>query len=243
MRSDLIVLGRTRTPGRPSAGSTGEQSTSPPRTDVRIVTELPAAMKARAAGIYYGEFRQKYDGLLLIPRSREQALRILTESMDWSMGIYALDGRGELVGLAGLGCRGRGFVKYRWKLLLREFGLPGSVRRKVIKFFEAPALRTDQVRVEGVVVSKEAQGKGIGTALMDAVTGWAEERGYASVRLEVINTNPRARRLYQRLGFVDTKRSYYGMLSRPAGFTWTWHMEKILAQKAGVITQREGVKR
>ncbi len=201
-----------------------------------IVTQLPADLKARAAEIYYGEFRLKYDGLLMIPRSREQALRILTESMDCSMGIYALDDAGQLLGLAGLGCRGRGFVKYSWKLLVREFGFPGAVRRKVIKFCEAPGLRGDQVRVEGVVVTKEAQGKGIGTALMDAVDAWAQQRGYASVRLEVINTNPRARSLYQRLGYVDTKRSYYGPLSRPAGFTWTWHMEKTLAPKAGAIT-------
>ena len=230
MRSDLIDVRCTCTPV-----DADHDPLARPEADVRIVTELPAGQRARAAEIYYREFRQKYDGLLLIPRSDEQALRILTASMDCSMGVYAFDDRGELLGLVGLGCRGRGFISYSWRLLVREFGLPGAIRRKVIKFFEAPGLRDDQVRVEGVVVAKEAQGRGIGTALMNAVSEWARRHDYTSVRLEVINTNPRARSLYQRLGFVDTKRAYYGPLSRPAGFTWTWHMEKTLATDAGDI--------
>ena len=88
---------------------------------VRILAGLPRAVTKHAvAALYYDVFRQKYDGLLLIPRSREQALRVLTASIDSSMGIYALDERGDLVGLVGLGCSDRGFVKYAWRMLLRE---------------------------------------------------------------------------------------------------------------------------
>ena len=196
--------------------------------DVKITTKLPREMITQAAEVYYSEFKQKYDGLLLIPRTREQALHILKESMDLSMGIYALDGRGNLVGLAGLGCKGRGFIKYKWKLLLQEFGMLGAILRKLIKFFEAPALKKGQLRIEGLVVSKDAQGKGIGTTLMHAVFDRARQQGYKSVHLEVINTNPGARRLYQRLGFKDKGRVYFGLLTRQAGFTSIWRMEKIL---------------
>ncbi|TVR62310.1 MAG: GNAT family N-acetyltransferase [Spirochaetaceae bacterium] len=196
---------------------------------VRILTSLPRTVsKHKVAALYYDVFRQKYDGLLMIPRSREQALRVLTASIDCSMGIYAVDERGDLVGLVGLGCSDRGFVKYTWKLLLREFGLCGAIRRKVIKFFESPRLLRDELRIEGIVVANAAQGKGVGTTLMDAVTEWAAQRGYGSVRLEVINSNPRARSLYQRLGFHDTGRSYYGPLTRRAGFTSIWRMRKEL---------------
>ena len=196
--------------------------------DIKITTKLPREMITQAAEVYYSEFKQKYDGLLLMPHNREQALRILKESMDLSMGIYALDGRGKLVGLAGLGCKGRGFINYSWKLMLREFGLPGAILRKLIKFFEAPGLKKGQLRIEGVVVSKDAQGQGIGTALMHAVFERARHQGYTSMHLEVINTNPGARRLYQRLGFEDAGRVYFGLLTRRAGFTFIWRMGKKL---------------
>ncbi len=196
--------------------------------DVNITTKLPREMITQAAEVYYSSFKQKYDGLLMIPRTREQALHILRESMNCSMGIYALDDGGNLVGLAGLGCKGRGFVKYKWRLLLQEFGLLGAILRKLIKFFEAPALRKGQLRIEGVVISEDAQGQGIGTALLHAVFEWARRQGYKTVCLEVINTNPDARRLYHRLGFKDKGRVYFGLLTRQAGFTFIWRMEKKL---------------
>lgn len=202
------------------------------KTDVNITPELPREMIHQAAEVYYNGFKQKYDGLLMLPRTREQALHILRESIDHSMGIYALDDRGHLVGLVGLGCKGRGFVKYKWSLLLQEFGLLGAILRKLIKFFEAPLLRRDQLRIEGVVISEDAQGQGIGTALMDAVSERARRLGYKTVCLEVINTNPHARRLYHRLGFKDKGRVYFGLLTRQAGFSFIWRMEKYVASQA-----------
>lgn len=196
------------------------------KNDLHITDKLPREMIPQAATIYYTEFRQKYDGLLMIPRSEEQALRILSQSMDTSMGIYALNGQGELLGLVGLGSKDRGFVKYRWKLLLKEFGFLGAILRKLIKIFEAPSMKEDQLRIEGIVVSEKAQGQGIGTALMQAVFEQARNKGYKSIQLEVINTNPDARRLYHRLGFKDTGRSFFGPLTRKAGFTSIWRMKK-----------------
>ena len=196
--------------------------------EIIITTKLPWELTTQATEIYYGEFKQKYDGLLLIPRSREQALRILQESIDFSMGIYALDHRGNLLGLAGLGCKGRGFITYKWKLLLQEFGLAGAILRKLIKYFEAPRLKKNQLRIEGITVSTDSQGQGVGTALLHAIFDRARRQGYESVQLEVINTNPNARRLYHRLGFKDTGRVFFGFLSRRAGFTSIWKMKKEL---------------
>ncbi len=195
---------------------------------VKITNKLPGEMIAQAAEVYYGEFRQKYNGLLLIPRSEEQALRILRQSMDLSKGFFALDNQGNLLGLVGLGYRDGGFVKYKWDLLLKEFGFFGAVMRKVIKFFEAPGLKKDHMRIEGIVVTERAQGKGIGTALLNEVFEQAKQEGFKSIHLEVINTNPRARSLYHRLGFKDTGRVFYGPLTLKAGFTWIWRMEKSL---------------
>jgi ribosomal protein S18 acetylase RimI-like enzyme len=53
-----------------------------------------------------------------------------------------------------------------------------------------------------LVVAADAEGKGTGRALVEAVTRWADERGLAQVTLETGAANQRARAFYERLGFV-----------------------------------------
>jgi GNAT superfamily N-acetyltransferase len=52
-------------------------------------------------------------------------------------------------------------------------------------------------------VAPAHQGKGIGTALVHAAEDAARARGYDRVVLGVGSDNPSAKRLYERLGYVD----------------------------------------
>ena len=56
----------------------------------------------------------------------------------------------------------------------------------------------------GVWVAPEARGRGVGAALLRAVTDWARERGYARIRLDVGDHNGQASRLYESFGFDPT---------------------------------------
>lgn len=49
------------------------------------------------------------------------------------------------------------------------------------------------------------RGRGIGEALVRTVQAWAAEEGWKIVRLRVHDHNLPARRLYERLGFVDVE--------------------------------------
>ena len=62
------------------------------------------------------------------------------------------------------------------------------------------------------------RGRGIGTQLFERLRAYASEHGYASIRLDVIDTNPGARRLYERLGFEATKTERFGYLRWLLGF-------------------------
>jgi ribosomal protein S18 acetylase RimI-like enzyme len=55
--------------------------------------------------------------------------------------------------------------------------------------------------VEVLAVEANAQGRGVGPALMDAIEQWAKGRGHAWVTLNVFHGNTRARALYDRLGY------------------------------------------
>lgn len=56
----------------------------------------------------------------------------------------------------------------------------------------------------GMFVDPGVRGRGVGSALVEAVAGWARAQGAARMFLEVTITNGPAIRLYQRCGFRPT---------------------------------------
>lgn len=58
-----------------------------------------------------------------------------------------------------------------------------------------------RVYISEFAVAREAEGRGVGRALIAAVEDWARERGAWAVTLEVFAGNSRARVLYERIGF------------------------------------------
>jgi len=52
-----------------------------------------------------------------------------------------------------------------------------------------------------LAVSKEAEGKGVGSALLEKSVEWAKERNSDRLTLSALVTNARARALYERKGF------------------------------------------
>ncbi len=52
-----------------------------------------------------------------------------------------------------------------------------------------------------LAVTAEAEGKGVGSALLDRSEAWARERGSDRLTLSALVTNSRARGLYERRGF------------------------------------------
>lgn len=61
--------------------------------------------------------------------------------------------------------------------------------------------------VSDLVVAAEAEGRGVGRALMDAAEGWSRALGHRLLALNVFDENRRARSLYERLGYrPDTTR-------------------------------------
>ena len=73
--------------------------------------------------------------------------------------------------------------------------------------------------MDGLFVAPEARGLGVGTALLDAVVDEAKRRGYTQVRLDVVDTNPRAKALYKHVGFKELKTVKIGLLKHIFGFS------------------------
>ena len=56
--------------------------------------------------------------------------------------------------------------------------------------------------VSVIAVAREAEGRGVGRALMAWADGWAASLGYAHLTLHVFPANTRARALYEREGYA-----------------------------------------
>jgi GNAT superfamily N-acetyltransferase len=71
----------------------------------------------------------------------------------------------------------------------------------------------DLACIEGLVVGEGHRGAGIGQALVEAGEAWAREHGATEIMVRTRSTRERAHRFYQRIGYVETKRSH--VFARP----------------------------
>ena len=197
-----------------------------PPDNVELRSGMPEEFRRQVAEIVYGAFRQKLAPLIGSP---EQGIAILEAAIDPAFAIVAFC-RGEPVGVAGLQYSGRNFINPQRSEFTRQFGwVPGMLRFVMFKLF---ALAYDQkdMYIDILAVAPAMQGKGIGTRLLEAIFQTAREKGFKSVSLEVVDTNPDARRLYERAGFVVEHTYPYPYLRGIAGFSASIKMVKVLSE-------------
>jgi ribosomal protein S18 acetylase RimI-like enzyme len=71
------------------------------------------------------------------------------------------------------------------------------------------------VWLEAAAVPRPLQRQGIGTSLVHAAEALAAERGYRALELGVEDSNPGARRLYERLGYRSVARNDFQYVGAP----------------------------
>jgi len=93
----------------------------------------------------------------------------------------------------------------RWYVVAQDGDGP------VLGYAGLAATGGDDADVQTVAVAPEAQGRGLGGALVDALVARARTRGATAVLLEVRADNERAQRLYAARGFtrIGVRRRYY----------------------------------
>ncbi|WP_228974555.1 GNAT family N-acetyltransferase [Streptomyces sp. DH12] len=174
---------------------------------VTVLRGVPAGAERRAADLYWEAFGRKLGPALGPPG---KAVGFIAAHLNADRAVSALlDGR--LVGLAGYQLDGRPLTGGSASDVLRAYGrLRGLHRLALLALFERrPA--PGQLVMDGIAVDAAARGRGIGGLLLEEVAAVAAESGCQEVRLDVIDTNPRARALYERRGFraVRTERTPY----------------------------------
>ena len=185
--------------------------------------------REQVAEIYDIAFGSKFG--LAIPDETKRR-RVFAESFMPEFGLVARLG-GELVGVAGVHTT-RGSLTGGGTLsgLTEQLGWIGTARAAAVLAMYERAPIPGQLVMDGISVSPTARGRGVGSALLAAVLDYAREHDYESVRLDVIDTNPRARALYERVGFVEGATEEFEFLRGVLGFGATTTMEFPLRQPA-----------
>ncbi|MGB0411502.1 MAG: GNAT family N-acetyltransferase [Pikeienuella sp.] len=177
---------------------------------------LPEDLRTVAAELYLEAFGQKLGPIL---GRDDRAAAFLAHILRPSHAIVALGDDGQLLGLAGFHDAETGLVGGSFADLSAVYGFVGAAwRAMALSIFERTP-KPGEFLMDGIAVAAEARGAGVGTALLAAVLDAARADGASYVRLDVIDSNPRARALYERTGFKALKEERTGFLTRPFGFT------------------------
>ena len=180
-----------------------------------ISAGLPPGQTEAAARLYWQAFGGKLHRVL---GPDDRALAFITQVIDPGHAISATDAAGTLIGIAGFKTYHGAFVAGGLTDLTRSYGLPGALWRSATLSLLARDTENRRLLTDGLAVAEAARGRGVGTALIDALSQEARRRGYPALRLDVVDTNPRAQALYNRLGFHIEKETSIGPLRHIFGF-------------------------
>lgn len=181
----------------------------------RLASGFSESESERAARLFWQAFGGKLAPMLA---PEDKAIRFLSTALRPDYAIAARAEDGALLGLAGLKTDRGGLVGGGLRDLAQVYGWSGAVwRGGLLSLLERPVV-PGTLLMDGLCVAEEARGRGVGSALLDAVKARARAHGAGSVRLDVIDSNPRARALYERHGFVVCNVTHTGPLRPLFGF-------------------------
>jgi ribosomal protein S18 acetylase RimI-like enzyme len=117
-------------------------------------------------------------------------------------------------------------------VLQDRLGYWGAMRAMLVLALFQRKQAAGQLLMDGISVSPRVRGGGIGTRLLHSLLAYAQQEGHRSVRLDVIDTNAAAQRLYERVGFVAVKTEQFAYLKWLLGFGAATQMEYRLNSQA-----------
>jgi len=182
---------------------------------VRISPGFDDSERELVARLYWQAFGAKL-GRVMGPD--ERGITFFKTVVNPEFALVARGQDGSLLGLAGFKTAQGGLVEGSYADLARVYGWVGAAWRALVLSVLERDVQPGVFQMDGIFVDAAAQGMGVGTALLNAVAQEAANRGLAQVQLDVIDVNPRARALYERVGFRAIGTENTGPFRKVFGF-------------------------
>lgn len=177
---------------------------------------LPDHLRPQAAALYWQAFGSKLTRVL---GPEPLALAFLQRVIRGDHCLYVLGAEGDLIGIAGFKSPMGSFASGEAHDMRAVYGRVGAAWRAGALRLLQSEVDNDRFLVDGICVARAHRGRGVGSALLDGLMAEARFRGYGAIRLEVIDTNIRARALYERMGFAAWRHESLGPLRHVFGFS------------------------
>jgi ribosomal protein S18 acetylase RimI-like enzyme len=155
--------------------------------------------------------------LIPILGDKIKAKRLLELSINPGYCFSATAGS-QLLGVLAYQISDKNFLSISFSKIISVYGFPKGIIKAIGLLALVHQSSPDEIYLEAIVVSESARGKGVGSKLIEALVQFAQENNFKSITLQVIDTNPRAQELYERLGFRVVKDSSIWPLNKIVGF-------------------------
>jgi ribosomal protein S18 acetylase RimI-like enzyme len=190
---------------------------------------LPEQFRVDAAKLYNEAFGQKFS---VAVRSEEKRISLIQKGFIPEYAMVALS-YNTLFGIAGFYTSAgslTGGISY--KDLLSELGfLKGNWAAIIFSLYDRKP-KTGELLMDGIAVHADSRGKGVGSQLLEKIAIYAQQNKFNSVRLDVIDINPKAKKLYERKGFKAVKTDWFPYLRWLLGFSGSTTMQLSVAENA-----------
>ncbi|MHA1289734.1 MAG: GNAT family N-acetyltransferase, partial [Candidatus Thorarchaeota archaeon] len=156
--------------------------------------------QTRIAEILYDALSEKFNPVF---GNRPRSIPFIKQALIPSRIVLAhIDS--EVIGVAGLQFNNQGYLetslRNAWK------SLRWGVFRMIFNGWVLESkVSKDALYLDTIAVDEHNRGRGVGKLLIDEIIQFARKKGFSFVKLAVVNTNSRAKSLYERLGFKEVK--------------------------------------
>lgn len=183
--------------------------------------------RATVAALYWEAFAAKL-GVVMGPMGK--ALVFIEQQLNPDFALIARDRDGKILGVAGFKTKDGSLIGGELRDLASVYGWLSTLWRGPLLAMVERDLAAGILLMDGICVSSAARGMGMGSALLRAIKDEARAQDLNAVRLDVIDTNPRARALYEREGFVGIGTETLGPFKYVFGFSRSTKMLCSLGQ-------------
>ncbi len=183
---------------------------------VRIEQGFAEAERPKAAALFWQAFAAK---LHRVMGPDKKGLAFIEHAINPKFALVARDNSDRMLGLAGFKTQNGGLVEGSLSDMAKIYGWFGGTWRGLVLSVLERGLQPGVFQMDGIFVAAEARGQGVGTALLSAIKDHARKSGMSEVQLDVIDTNPRARALYEREGFKAVGEEKTGPFQYLFGFS------------------------
>lgn len=169
---------------------------------IEIKFGVPNNQRETVAKLFYEAFGDKFN---LMFGGKTKTVAFVSACLDNTKTIVALQD-GLVVGFSGLQYSGKSFIEGDMRQVVKVFGL-GAFKVALIgsMFIFKRVGGGNELLLESLAVSSTERNKGIGKKLLQFTIDYARSKKFSKLKLDVIETNPKAKRLYERIGFVESE--------------------------------------